>query len=82
MRSARVGAARLKARNQVTRIGRTNEGPLRATARNEILCGDCVASMERLAQESVDLIFADPPYNLQLANRLHRPDQSLVDAVD
>ncbi|KAF0122647.1 MAG: DNA methylase N-4/N-6 domain-containing protein [Methylocystaceae bacterium] len=82
MRSARVGAARLKARNQVTRIGRTNEGPLRATARNEILCGDCVASMERLAQESVDLVFADPPYNLQLANRLHRPDQSLVDAVD
>ncbi|MGD9659186.1 MAG: site-specific DNA-methyltransferase [Methylocystis sp.] len=82
MRSARVGAARLKARIQVTRIGRTSERPLRATARNEILCGDCVSLMERMADESVDLVFADPPYNLQLANSLLRPDQSLVDAVD
>jgi modification methylase len=35
-----------------------------------------------LPPESVDLVFADPPYNLQLANRLTRPDQSIVDAVD
>ena len=35
-----------------------------------------------MAPESVDLVFADPPYNLQLANRLTRPDQSLVAGVD
>lgn len=44
--------------------------------------GDCIAAMEKLPEKSVDLIFADPPYNLQLEGALHRPDQSLVDAVD
>ena len=47
-----------------------------------ILKGDCVAALERLPQNSVDAIFADPPYNLQLGGDLHRPDQSKVDAVD
>ena len=64
------------------RTGRSSERPLRATARNQILSGDCVSLMRELAAESVDLVFADPPYNLQLANRLTRPDQSVVDAVD
>ncbi len=44
--------------------------------------GDCIEQMNRLPERSVDLIFADPPYNLQLAGELTRPDQSLVDAVD
>src|SRR6266446_2408067 len=47
-----------------------------------ILVGDCVAAMARLPAESVDLIFADPPYNLQLQGDLKRPDDSRVDAVD
>ncbi|MBP0438814.1 site-specific DNA-methyltransferase [Tianweitania sediminis] len=47
-----------------------------------ILKGDCVAAMEKLPAHSVDAIFADPPYNLQLEGTLHRPDQSKVDAVD
>ena len=47
-----------------------------------ILKGDCVAALERLPEKSVDAIFADPPYNLQLNGDLHRPDQSKVDAVD
>jgi modification methylase len=47
-----------------------------------ILVGDCVAEMEKLPAASVDLIFADPPYNLQLEGALSRPDQSVVDAVD
>ena len=47
-----------------------------------ILAGDCVAQMNALPAESVDLIFADPPYNLQLKGDLHRPDNSKVDAVD
>ena len=49
---------------------------------NTILKGDCVAALERLPEKSVDVIFADPPYNLQLDGDLHRPDQSKVDAVD
>jgi modification methylase len=47
-----------------------------------ILKGDCVAALEKLPEKSVDVIFADPPYNLQLDGDLHRPDQSKVDAVD
>ena len=50
--------------------------------RDTILQGDCVAALEKLPVGSVDLVFADPPYNLQLAGDLHRPDQSKVDAVD
>ncbi|MBZ6075972.1 site-specific DNA-methyltransferase [Microvirga sp. WGZ8] len=49
---------------------------------NEILLGDCIANLEKLPPESVDVVFADPPYNLQLEQALTRPDQSLVDAVD
>lgn len=49
---------------------------------NSILQGDCVEMMARLPDKSVDLIFADPPYNLQLQNELWRPNMTLVDAVD
>jgi len=47
-----------------------------------ILIGDCVAEMTKLPAASVDLVFADPPYNLQLNGDLKRPDDSKVDAVD
>ncbi len=49
---------------------------------NQILPGDCIEVMNGLPEGSVDLIFADPPYNLQLKGDLHRPDNSKVDAVD
>jgi modification methylase len=49
---------------------------------NQILAGDCIEVMRSLPEASVDLIFADPPYNLQLRGELHRPDNSRVDAVD
>ena len=49
---------------------------------NSILAGDCIDVMNSLPANSVDLIFADPPYNLQLRGELHRPDNSKVDAVD
>ncbi len=49
---------------------------------NQILAGDCIEHMNALPENSVDLIFADPPYNLQLRGDLHRPDNSKVDAVD
>src|ERR1700726_4266142 len=47
-----------------------------------IVVGDCVAEMAKLPAASVDLVFADPPYNLQLQGDLRRPDDSRVDAVD
>jgi len=49
---------------------------------NRILIGDCIAEMAALPAASVDLVFADPPYNLQLQRDLKRPDDSRVDAVD
>src|ERR1700758_5369348 len=47
-----------------------------------IVVGDCVAEMTKLPAQSVDLVFADSPYNLQLQGDLKRPDDSRVDAVD
>ncbi|MDT8345056.1 MAG: site-specific DNA-methyltransferase [Thermohalobaculum sp.] len=47
-----------------------------------VLVGDCVTHMAALPEGSADLVFADPPYNLQLKGDLHRPNNSLVDAVD
>jgi modification methylase len=48
---------------------------------DQVIEGDCVEVLNRLPPESVDLIFADPPYNLQLRNELWRPDNSRVEAV-
>ena len=47
-----------------------------------IVTGDCIAELAKLPPSSVDLVFADPPYNLQLRGDLKRPDDSHVDAVD
>ncbi|CAK0748331.1 DNA methyltransferase CcrM [Azospirillaceae bacterium] len=49
---------------------------------NKILLGDCLSILPTLPARSVDLIFADPPYNLQLNKELLRPDHSRVDGVD
>ena len=49
---------------------------------NQIIDGNCIEVMNSLPANSIDLIFADPPYNLQLKGDLHRPDNSKVDAVD
>jgi modification methylase len=68
-----------------SRRGALAEAP-RATSPNrdphQILVGDCVAELGKRAAASVDLVFADPPYNLQLQGDLKRPDDSHVDAVD
>ena len=66
-------------------IGRSR--PRLATRRKElpldtILEGDCIAEMARLPDKSVDMIFADPPYNLQLGGDLFRPEGGKVDACD
>ncbi|MCS6911045.1 MAG: site-specific DNA-methyltransferase, partial [Anaerolineales bacterium] len=49
---------------------------------NQIIEGDCIENLNALPEKSIDLIFADPPYNLQLQNELHRPNMTKVDAVD
>ena len=48
---------------------------------DQILRGDCIERMKALPSNSIDMIFADPPYNLQLGGELYRPDGSHVDAV-
>src|SRR5690606_38763860 len=50
--------------------------------RNKILQGDCIEMMRSLPSRSIDLIFADPPYNLQLRGDLTRPDNSKVNGVE
>jgi modification methylase len=49
---------------------------------HRVIVGDCLAELAKLPAASVDLVFADPPYNLQLASDLKRPDDSHVDAVN
>ncbi|HKJ39044.1 MAG TPA: site-specific DNA-methyltransferase [Anaerolineales bacterium] len=49
---------------------------------NQILHGDCIEILKSIPENSVDCVFADPPYNLQLNHDLYRPDMSKVDAVN
>ena len=49
---------------------------------NKIICGDTVEELKKIPTNSIDLIFADPPYNLQLESELQRPDNSIVNAVN
>jgi modification methylase len=49
---------------------------------DEIVVGDCVEEMARWPDGAVDMVFADPPYNLQLAGELHRPNNTRVDGVE
>ena len=69
----------------VSRRGASSRTPREVSESLEdarIVVGDCVAEMAKVAASSVDLVFADPPYNLQLQGDLKRPDDSRVDAVD
>lgn len=69
----------------VSRRGASAKAPrthLESAPSSRIVVGDCVAEMSKLAAASVDLVFADPPYNLQLKGELKRPDESHVDAVN
>ncbi len=92
MGTLRTGAAGAAARIQVSRPGQAAPAPRTGLKSppfvapslplDSILVGDCIAQLEKLPPESVDAVFADPPYNLQLEGALTRPDASLVDAVD
>lgn len=89
MRTALTGLAGIKSQIQVSRTGTPAHSRLRAPhivpavlPLDQIIAGDCITALQNLPPASVDLIFADPPYNLQLEGALSRPDQSRVDAVD
>ncbi|MEO0420495.1 MAG: site-specific DNA-methyltransferase [Pseudomonadota bacterium] len=66
-----TAAAKLDARAEVSQTLPTGQ----------ILSGDCIEAMRSLPDNSIDCVFADPPYNLQLGGDLNRPDGSEVDAV-
>ena len=73
--------------NLLTRVGRSEQRSrleqfLPPLPLGQILEEDCVAAMRRLPAASIDMIFADPPYNLQLGGDLFRPEGGRVDAVD
>ncbi|MGL5114376.1 MAG: DNA-methyltransferase, partial [Beijerinckiaceae bacterium] len=85
MSLARTGTSSAKSRVLVSRTGSSPAGQSSLAigqCLDRILPGDCIANLGRLPSGSIDLVFADPPYNLQLEGALTRPDQSLVDAVD
>src|SRR5581483_4265290 len=69
----------------VSRRGASAKAPrtnFESQEETRIIVGDCIAEMSKLPAASVDLVFADPPYNLQLKGELKRPDESHVDAVN
>src|SRR5256885_17000827 len=56
--------------------------PLPILPLDQVLVGDCLGALAGLPAGAVDLVFADPPYNLQLRADLRRPNHSVVDGVD
>ncbi len=68
---------KLMERARLAEVSKPAELPL-----NQIIMDDCVAAMAALPDACVDMVFADPPYNLQLGGDLYRPEGGRVDAVD
>ncbi len=83
------GVKMVQAGEIVASMARTARAPVRARPAikpdlplGQILRGDCIEEMRKLPTGSIDMIFADPPYNLQLGGDLFRPEGGRVDAVD
>ncbi|MDB5697443.1 MAG: site-specific DNA-methyltransferase, partial [Alphaproteobacteria bacterium] len=72
-----MGRVRTSARRVAHACAETPDLPI-----GQIIEDDCIAAMARLPAGSVDMVFADPPYNLQLGGELFRPEGGRVDAVD
>ena len=49
---------------------------------NQIINGDCLKEIKKIPDKSFDLVFADPPYNMQIGEKLTRPDASKVNGVN
>lgn len=77
-----VKSTKSTAKSTVVKAKSTPAKTVKTLTKNKILAGDCVKMMKSLPPGSVDMIFADPPYNLQLKGDLHRPNNSKVDACD
>jgi len=63
-------------------VGSKTKSSATALPIDTILRGDCIEQLKKLPDASVDLVFADPPYNLQLGGELHRPNNTRVDGVE
>ncbi len=61
---------------------RVSDAKALALPLDQIIIGDCIAAMRALPDACIDMVFADPPYNLQLGGDLFRPEGGRVDAVD
>ena len=66
----------------ITRVRQKVAAPVEGLPLDQILMDDCIAAMRALPAGSIDMVFADPPYNLQLGGDLYRPEGGRVDAVD
>jgi modification methylase len=64
------------------RIKKADLGSKTSLPLDRILMDDCIAAMASLPDACIDMVFADPPYNLQLGGDLYRPEGGRVDAVD
>ena len=85
MGTLRTEAAVAASRKLVSRTGRAASAPRKGfspLSTDHVIVDDCLSALRGLPDASVDLVFADPPYNLQLEQALTRPDHSVVDAVD
>ena len=66
----------------MNKVGKTESKTFKLEeVKNKILLGNNIEVLKKLPAKSVDLIFADPPYNLQLKSELYRPNQTKVDGV-
>ncbi len=72
----------LSSLNATTSVASSDKNKFKTTPKNEVLLGNCIDLMNSLPEGCADVVFADPPYNLQLQGELHRPNNSKVDAVD
>ena len=76
-------STRRKSVASVPGAGKIRAGQVgQSLVRDVIMQGDCVAQLARIPDQAIDLVFADPPYNLQLAGELLRPNNTIVDGVD
>ena len=76
-RTGATAALRMSAREGAS--SKTHAGASRGLPLDTILEGDCIAALERLPARSVDLVFADPPYNLQLGGDLQRSERDAAE---
>ena len=81
-KSATTDAIAKSASAKSTTVKTAGKTTVKTVKANQILIGECIDELHKMPHACIDLIFADPPYNLQLENELLRPNNSRVDGVD